>query len=870
VTDRSTHRSAGATAPVLRVVPELTPFPPTLPATPTPLVGRTHEITQIRDAIRDGPQRLVTIAGTGGVGKTRLAIEAGQRLRGEFAEAVLFVPLAFVAEPGAVAAQIAHRAGWDTDAANATERARIELAAQPTLLILDNVEQIDGVEQVVADLLHHCAELVVVATSRRALRIAAERVITVEGLPTPDPHASTRELARNDAVALMVNAVRRSSPKFEVTAANAADLAELCVQLDGLPLALELAAARLHLVTPGEMIGLLTRRFDVLRSNARDVVPHHQRLWATIEWSYNMLSETDQRRFRLLGVFPESFGLDAAAKVGDTDPADMLDTVDTLVAHHLVRAGDAIGTGRFALLVTIREFALAQLTANDELDAALLAHAKWCAALSEWAEPLLVDPEQAEVTLARLEAERENLWAALEWATTAAPDLALAIGSYPWRFWSSTGYPSAVVGRLATILDGDPPRSHLVAVAHNAAGALADEWGDLAKASGYLERAVDMFAEFGSPIELAGAQSNLAHALRERGDLGRADELYAAARLGFREGGGLRGRRGEAVVLNGLGALAYRRGDFIAASEQWETALAILEEIGDRHSQILLAGNAGIARFACGDLPGALRCYDRSIALCAELGNRAWAQSNLMNRAEALVELGDYEAALADLAYATEIAHETGNRYSLFIVDRQRGLLAERQGRIGEALDLFAKSMAGMVADSRTLEYVDLIEFSALIAGELGDADHALRWFAAALAIRTETGSSPTAPYDQALREMATRLGGVPAPAPVDPASLADELRIFARAHPDAVRTTRATAPPDDPLRALGLSAREAEVARLVVARLTDQEIADRLFIGVRTVATHVSAVLRKLDVSRRRGVGARLAELGVELDDPS
>jgi predicted ATPase/DNA-binding CsgD family transcriptional regulator/Tfp pilus assembly protein PilF len=858
------------TAPVLRVVPERAPFPPTLPATATPLVGRTNELAEIRAAVRDGAHRLVTISGTGGVGKTRLAIEAGRSLRGEFAEAVLFVPLAFVAEPDAVAAQIAHRAGWDTDSANAAARARSELATQPTLLILDNVEQIAGVEEIVADLLHHCPELVVLATTRRALRIAAEHVISVEALPTPDPQAPTRELARNDAVALIANAVRRSNPKFEVTAGNAADLAELCVQLDGLPLALELAAARLHLVTPGEMIGLLARRFDVLRSSARDVVPHHQRLWATIDWSYKMLSDTDQRRFRLLGVFPDSFDLDAAAKVAGSDPADMLDTVDTLVAHHLVRTGDAVtGTGRFALLVTIREFALAQLDASGELDGALSAHAEWCAALGEWAAPRLVDPAQTEPALARLEAERENLWAALEWATAAAPDLALAIGSHPWRFWSSTGYSSAVVGRLATILDADPPRSHLVATAYNAAGALADEWGDLAKASGYLERAVDMFGEFGSPIELAGAQANLAHALRERGDLERADELYTAARLGFREGGGPRGRRGEAVVLNGLGALAYRRGNFAAAGEQWEAALAILAEIGDRRSEILLAGNAGIARFGCGDFAGAIEFYDRSIALCAELGNRAWAQSNLMNRAEALVELGRYDDALADLSRATEIALETGNRYSLFIVDRQRGLLADRQGRIGEALEMFARSMAGMVADSRTLEFVDLIEFGALIAADLGDDDHAVRWLAAARAIRTETGSSPTAQYEQALREIAARLGGEPAPAPADPAAVLDEMRAVARRHANAVRLRPPGKPADDPLRALGLSAREAEVARLVVARLTDREIADELFIGVRTVATHVSAVLRKLGVSRRRGVATRLAELGIELAGP-
>lgn len=568
-------------------------------------------------------------------------------------------------------------------------------------------------------------------------------------------------------------------------------------------------------------------------------------------------------------MFPDTFTLDGAAAVSGGDTVAVLDTLTTLVDHHLIEpAGRGAGTARFTLLETLRVFALAELDAHGEREQAGDAHADWCVSVVERTVSDLTTSAEADA-LATLDLEASGLRAAVAWSLARGrPDRALRIMGAGWRYWRGRGRSReglALLDAAIALADDAPtiaPRG-LLADALHAAGELADDCSELTRAVELFERAASIHAELGDHASHAEAQNGQAQILRELGMLDLAEELHLAAAGVFRR---LGMRRSEASALNGLGGIASRRGDHAQAAAHWEHAYDIVAALGDRRSQGLVAGNIGIAKFQAGDLDGAIAAQDRALAAADELGDPTLASIALLNRAEVQVRAGRLDDATEGLDRAAELAEQIGFEYAHIIVPHHRALIADARGEIGTATRFHLDSFGRSIACGRPLEAVECVEQLGMLASEVGSVALARQCAAITRAARTASGSAPT--------EGAHVLADEAGVSPIDDwqsalAALAPELERFAflNAH-----VTRASPACDDEggavLARCGLSAREAEVARLVVTGRTDREIANELFIGLRTVASHVSAILRKLEVGSRREVGPRLAELGADLAD--
>ncbi|HEY6407500.1 MAG TPA: adenylate/guanylate cyclase domain-containing protein, partial [Ktedonobacteraceae bacterium] len=423
-----------------------------LPAQPTPLIGREHEVATNRQLLRREEVRLVTLTGPGGTGKTRLGLQIASELRNVFADGVYFVSLAPISDPMLVMPTIAQALGIrDRVELGQPLSARLAevLQQKQVLLLLDNFEQVIGAASQVADLLASCPQLKVLVTSREVLHVRAEHEFAVPPLELPDlahlPEPAA--LARFPSVALFLQRAQAANPDFQLNATNARIVAAICVRLDGLPLAIELAAARMKLLSPQKLLARLSRRLAILTGGARDLPARQQTLRNTIEWSYHLLTAWEQRLFRRLSVFVGGCTLQAAeavCTVPDDGAGQVLDGIASLVDKSLLKRLEQTGEGseepRLLMLETIREYGLEALTTSGEEQAARQAHADYFLLLAEEAEPALKGPLLVE-WLERLEQEHDNLRAALRWAVEGGrADLALRVGVALERFWVVRGH----------------------------------------------------------------------------------------------------------------------------------------------------------------------------------------------------------------------------------------------------------------------------------------------------------------------------------------------------------------------------------------------------------------------------------------------
>jgi predicted ATPase/DNA-binding SARP family transcriptional activator/Tfp pilus assembly protein PilF len=626
-----------------------------LPVAPTPLIGQEQALADVTALIREGSARLVTLTGVGGVGKTRLALQAAAELNSAFANGVWFVALASVADPLLVLPTLAQALGVrETGRQALDEHLRDQLRERQLLLVLDNFEHLLAAAPAVTGLLAGCPNLRVLVTSRAALRVSGEHVYEVPPLAFPDldgldAAGSAREdgLLAFDAVALFVARARAVRPDFALTPANAAAVAAVCARLDGLPLALELAAARVRLLSAQDLQARLQRRLELLTAGPRDLPARQQTLRATLDWSYDLLDPVEQQLLARLAVFAGGCTVAAAEAVCSTDGDhgwSVLDGLTGLVANSLAGREDQHGDSlrdagraepaegsRLRLLETVREYAWERLQASGEADAVSSRHAAHFLALAEQAWPELWGADQ-ERWFARLDREHGNLRTALAWAQ-ARPDpellagLAGALGPY----WEARGQLSEAYRWLDAALAAEPvlPRAWARVLMAKSRLLLLVE-GDAAQALPLLEESLTLYRQQNDARWMVVSISHLASAFRKLGQHPRADAL-------FDESIHLARRHGDAwalsLALNNYGGdVLEERADTAQARPLLEESLALRRTLGEPRGVATTLSNLGALALLDGDPDRAARLFAEHLALAQQAGlvpHTVWALTGL-------------------------------------------------------------------------------------------------------------------------------------------------------------------------------------------------------------------------------------------------
>ena len=690
----------------LRQEPTLAPplsgeVPENLPLQPTPLVGREQELATLRRMFEEPDARLITLTGPGGAGKTRLAIHVARTMLQRYPEGVFFVNLGNLRDAALVGVTIARTIGIDVEAgAEVEERLREGLDRRRCLLVLDGFETVLPAADRISDLLEETEDVEILVTSRAVLQLRGEQVFPVPPLRVPDQEsqAGVAELMEYGAVELFVQRARAADPKFRLTEENRVAVAGICAGLDGLPLAIELAAARIRLLEPSMMLSRLSQRFELLRGGPRDLPERQQTLRRTFDWSYDLLSDREGRLFRHLCVFVGGCSLEAVRRVcyaeGDSESA-VLDELGALVDNSLLRqAPTADGEARFEMLDTIREYGRRLLADGGELADLQRSHATYFLDLAGRAEVGLAGARHA-AWLDRLELEFANVQAVLDWALEWGEiELAVRLGSALWWFMWLRGHFTEMRWRLdqglarrsllpaylqANLLiargaiasmDGEHERAMAMyqealdaererlderqvnQLLRGMAFALSGQ-GEYAKAIELLEESLTLSRRLENASEITAALRGLGKMALHLRDYDRAEALYEEAQdLGRRRGD----RNAVAWALHGLGEVARHRGDYERAADLLEQGLRICRELESKPGiAYLRLASAHVARYQ-GNLPEARRRYEEALRLLHELGNRRRVGICLMGLAALDAREGNLPRALVLIGAADPIS----------------------------------------------------------------------------------------------------------------------------------------------------------------------------------------------------------------------
>jgi len=732
-----------------------------LPIAFNSFIGREVELATAQELLANA--RLLTISGVGGVGKSRFAVELANRLRDRYPEGTWLVKLAPLKDSRLVGAVSAATLGLHEEPGRTIAQTICDyLRPRQMLLILDNCEHLLAPVAAFAELLlTACPHLAVIATSREPLSLPSESRLRLPSLTTPPPQAqpAVAQVSDYEAVRLFVARAKAVRPSFRLTSQNVAPVAQICARLDGIPLAIELAATQLEGLSLEKLAQRLDHRLTSFASASSTAMPHQQTLRASIEWSYELLSPAEQALLRRLSIFASGWSLEAAeaacagdfklplatdnpvaqsntAPVGwavDLQSSEVLTSLLRLVNKSLVVATVVDEPSRYHLLETIHEFASEKLRASGEAEAMGRQHAALYLTLAEAAEEGLIGVQQGE-WLTRLEAEHDNLRAALSWTLSHNREGAARLVAGVWRFWSMRGYLSEGRSWLETTLaQSSPTPSPLRANLLNAAGWLAAVQGDYAAAAVLLHQSLTMAQAVGSIAAQAKALNSLGVLAWNLADYPAAERLLGES-LSLRRS--LNDRWGMTQSLNNLAIIAAEQGDYRQAAQMYAQNLAIQRELGDSYGISASLNNLAATALYEGDYATAQPAAEECLLLSHEQGDQDGIALALLNLASALLFQQAYDAANDRFDECLALMRALGDQTG--IVQSLTGLanVARQQASFGQATARYKEALTIAEALDYKLGAVGALEGLALVAVAVAQAEQGARLLGAAAALR--------------------------------------------------------------------------------------------------------------------------------------
>jgi predicted ATPase/class 3 adenylate cyclase/DNA-binding CsgD family transcriptional regulator len=816
-----------------------------LPVQLTSLIGREQEVTAVQNLLLREDVRLVTLTGPGGTGKTRLGLQVAAELCEVFTDGVFLVNLAPVSDPLFVLPTIAQTLGiGKVGGKPLLEHMREELHQKKVLLMIDNFEHVVSVAPHMTDLLVACPKLKLLVTSREVLRVRAEQEFVVPPLALPDRIILTEqtEFSQYAAVNLFHQRVKAVKSDFRITPANARAIAEICVQLDGLPLAIELAAARMKLLSPQALLARLSHRLQILTSGVRDSPTRQQSLRNTIAWSYNLLKTEEQQIFRRLSVFIGGSTLEAIEAIHatfETEPGvvQVVDGVGSLIDKSLLQRTEQEDIeSRISMLETIREYAIECLCESGEEESIRRAHAGYYLTLVEEAEPHLKGAQQL-LWLRRLDREQENLRAALGWLIAHEEgEKALRFCVALWLFWQTRGnwsegwrwlksvlaLPEAgertvlrakvlsAAGELAAV-QGDIQEAHFLltesvilcqeladdqgaVLPMSTLGRVIVRQGDHTAAASLMKECITLCRKLGSKWELSRSLLTLGYIEWVQGDQKQAIALTQESLILARE---LDDKARIAHALNNLGHFFWEQGDLLQARAHAEEGLKLIRELGDKVLLLSTLGTLGSILCSQGDLAQAVACFSEAYSKSQELGNETHITEGHSLELERETHIAWYLEGLARVATAEHQLTRAARLYAAFevrldinkaFIPKERDNYKQTLSNLHALLGKQAFQKAWSEGRTMTIEHI------------LGEKEEIIM-------------------LEQALT------GRIP--------SSNDKIS------PMSMYPT-------------GLTARQLEVLRLVAQGLTDTQVAERLVISPRTVNSHITSIYARLGVDTR------------------
>lgn len=792
----------------------------TIPLPVTGIIGRETEILQARALLRRQDVRLLTLTGTGGSGKTRLAIEIARLILSQYQDGAIFVPLAGVSDPELVLPAVANELGLGTVATPAGLAS--ELGDRDLLIVLDNFEQVASAAPEISALLSGAPGLQLVVTSRSLLRISGEHQLQVLPLAAPDLtlNPTLAELRKNAAVQLFVVRAAAATGDFTLTESNALPVAMACTRLDGLPLALELAAARLRHLPLTALVNRLDHRLDLLVDGPRDIHPRQRSLRDAIAWSYSLLSPVEQQLLRRLSVFVGSFSFEAVQEIANHDHlvgVDALDCLGALIDSSLVRhLDDNLDLPYFGLLESIREFAFEQLATSDETETLVDRHGAYFLQLAETADAALDTPERGKWVL-RLRADQDNLRHAIQVSMRQGNrERALRLGKALWAYWSSHAYFAE--GRRwleqAIAMPGEASEHLRISAIHDL-GNLALTLFDLDAADTHYREARDLWNALGTGDKVAVTELGLGAVTRYQGRYDESETYYLKVRAAW---SATDDPSDMAIIEHGLGAMYADAGNVGPSRARHHEALRLRRQAGDPYGLAYTLVSAAVAERWAGD-----RATSAAYA------------------SEARLHFQDLEDPDAELLAILVLAR-----------------LAADRNRDSEAMELLRETFSLLQSNPTAKATIESLETLSRLLMRNRASPPAAMLLAAASAHRTSRSLVVPTPERMVVSDLRAAIAedlGVTTFSAAWSAGLRLSLEqaideaLHVIANPQEPTTARTT---------YDLTRREVEVLTLLTEHLSDREIADHLFLSPRTIERHVSNILLKMEAPNRRLAAAQ------------